>query len=91
MGRIAPLDGLGPEHLTIDALVDRVKAGGVNEVVLATNPNLEGDATALHITTLLRDTGVKLTRLARGLAPGAQLEYANRSMLEEALRGRTAF
>ena len=52
---------------------------------------LEGDATALHITTLLREAGVKITRLARGIAPGAQLEYANRSMLEEALRGRSAF
>lgn len=88
MGRIAPLDGVGPEDLTIDALLQRVKAGGVREVVLATNPTLEGDATALHVTGVLADSGVALTRLARGLAPGGQIEYANRAMLEEALRGR---
>ena len=88
MGHIAPLEGVEPGDLTIDALVKRVKAGNVREVVLATNPTLEGDATALHITSLLGDTGVKITRLARGLAPGGQIEYANRAMLEEALRAR---
>ena len=66
-------------------------AGGVREVVLATNPTLEGDATALHITGVLAESGVALTRLARGLAPGGQIEYANRAMLEEALRGRREF
>ena len=91
MGHIAPLDGVGPQDLTIAALVKRIKAGGINEIILATNPNLEGDATGLHITSLLHDTGVKITRLARGIAPGSQLEYANRSMLEEALRGRSEF
>jgi len=88
MGHIAPLEGVEPGDLTIDALVERVKAGNVREVVLATNPTLEGDTTALHITSLLGDTGVKITRLARGLAPGGQIEYANRAMLEEALRAR---
>ncbi len=88
MGHITALEGVEPGDLTIDALVKRVKAGNVREVVLATNPTLEGDATALHITSLLADTGVKITRLARGLAPGGQIEYANRYMLEEALRGR---
>ncbi|HUU97633.1 MAG TPA: recombination mediator RecR [Phycisphaerae bacterium] len=88
MGHIAPLEGVEPGDLTIDALVKRVKASDVREVVLATNPTLEGDATALHITSLLADTGVTVTRPARGLAPGGQIEYANRSMLEEALRGR---
>jgi recombination protein RecR len=88
MGHIAPLDDIGPEDLTIGALVQRVKAGGVNEVILATNPTLEGDATALHITNLLADTGVTITRLARGIAPGSQIEYANRAMLQEAFRGR---
>lgn len=90
MGRIAPLDGVEPGDLTIDALLQRVRAGGVREVVLGTNPNLEGDATALHISTLLRSTGVSITRLARGIAPGSQIEYANRAMLEEALRGRSS-
>jgi recombination protein RecR len=88
MGHIAPLEGIGPEDLTISALVARVRRGGVREVVLATNPTAEGDATALHIANLLAGTGVTLTRLARGLAPGSHLEYANRAMLEEAFRGR---
>lgn len=88
MGRIAPLEGIGPDDLTINALVQRVRNDGIREIVLATNPTLEGDATALHIQSLLASTGVKITRLARGLAPGGQIEYANRTMLEEALRGR---
>ncbi len=88
MGHIAPLEGVQPSDLTIDALVRRVRAGGVREVILATNPTAEGDATALYITSVLTDTGVALTRLARGIAPGSQIEYANRAMLEEAFRGR---
>jgi recombination protein RecR len=88
MGHIAPLEGVGPADLTIDALIQRVKAGGVREIILATNPTVEGDATALHIMSLLADTGVTITRLARGIAPGSQLEFANRAMLEEAFRGR---
>ena len=88
MGHIAPLDDIGPEDLTIGALVQRVRAGGVNEIILATNPTLEGDATALHITNVLADMGVSVTRLARGLAPGSQIEFANRAMLQEAFRGR---
>ncbi len=88
MGHIAPLEGVEPEDLTIAALVERCRSGDVKEVVLATNPNMEGDTTALHITSLLEGTGVRITRLARGLAPGAHIEYANRAMLEEALRGR---
>jgi recombination protein RecR len=88
MGHISPLEGVEPRDLTIDALVRRVKAGGVQEVTLATNPTLEGDATALHISSLLADLQVNVTRLARGIAPGAQIEYANRAMLEEAFRGR---
>lgn len=88
MGHIAPLEGVQPEDLTIDALLRRVKQGEIREVILATNPNVEGDTTALHISSLLADTGVSVTRLARGIAPGAQIEYANRAMLEEAFRGR---
>lgn len=89
MGHIAPLEGVGPEDLTIDALAERVGTSGVREVVLATNPTVEGDATALLIMERLAGVEVRVTRLARGLAPGSQLEYANRAMLEEALRGRT--
>lgn len=88
MGHIAPLEGIGPEHLTLDALTQRVKAGGVREVVLALNPTLEGDSTALHIQEQLADSGVRVTRPARGLAVGSQLEYASAGMLEEAIRGR---
>ena len=88
MGHIAPLDGVEPGDLTIAALLERCHSGEVKEIVLATNPNMEGDTTALHITNELQGTDVKVTRLARGLAPGAQIEYANRSMLEEAIRGR---
>jgi recombination protein RecR len=88
MGHIAPLEGVGPADLTIDALVRRIKVGNVREVILATNPTVEGDATALHITSVLADTGVTVSRLARGIAPGSQIEFANRAMLEEAIRGR---
>ncbi len=88
MGHIAPLEGIEPGDLTIDALIRRARADEVREVILATNPTLEGDATALHITSLLADTDVAVTRLARGIAPGSQIEFANRSMLEEAFRGR---
>ncbi len=88
MGHIAPLDGVGPDHLTIDALARRVKSGTVREIILGTNPTLEGDATALHIASVLADTGVSITRLARGIAPGSHIEFANRAMLQEAFRGR---
>lgn len=91
MGHISPLDGIEPGHLTIDALLQRVREGGIREIVLATNPTVEGDATALHLASLLQDTGVAITRLARGLAPGSSIEYANRAMLEEAFRGRRGF
>lgn len=88
MGRLAPLEGIGPGDLTIAALLERIRAGGVSEVLLATNPTLEGDATALHLHDALTALGVRVTRLARGLAPGSSIEFANRAMLEEALRGR---
>jgi len=89
MGHIAPLEGIGPEDLTIDALAKRVRAGGVREVVLGTNPTMEGDATALHIHNVLSPLGIAVSRLARGLAVGSQVEYASRGMLEAAITGRT--
>lgn len=88
MGHISPLEGIQPGDLTLDALVRRVRGGGVREIVLATNPTVEGDTTSLHITSMLADFDVAVTRLARGLAPGSQIEYANREMLQEAFRGR---
>ena len=90
-GRLAPLDDVGPEHLTIDRLVQRVRAGNVREVVMATNPTLEGDGTALYLASVLSHTGVRITRLARGLPSGSVLEFANSQMLADALEGRRGF
>ncbi len=90
-GRISPLDGVGPEKLTIDALVRRVKREGVKEIIMATNPTLEGDGTALFLSNVLNGTGVNITRLARGIATGSVLEFANKEMLADALRGRQQF
>jgi recombination protein RecR len=90
-GRLAPLDGMGPDRLTFTALADRVRKGGVREVILATSPTLEGDGTALFASNVLAETGVTITRLARGLPSGSSLELANAQMLSEALEGRRAF
>jgi recombination protein RecR len=90
-GRLSPLDGVGPEQLTIDRLLARVRAGGVQEVIMATNPTTEGDGTALYLSSLLVPLGVKVTRLARGLPSGSVLEFANNQMLADALEGRRAF
>jgi recombination protein RecR len=90
-GRLAPLDNVGPEHLTIDRLLERVRAGGVREVIMATNPTTEGDGTALYLASLLANNGVMVTRLARGLPSGSVLEFANSQMLADALEGRRAF
>lgn len=88
LGRLAPLDGVTPDNLTINALVERVESGGVDEIVMATNPNVDGDGTALYISSLLKGAGVKITRLARGLPAGGSIEYANRSVLSDAISGR---
>ncbi len=88
LGRIAPLEDVGPESLTLASLVERVRRGGVREVILATNPNLEGDGTALHVARELAPLGVKVTRLARGLATGSHIEHANPAILSEALSNR---
>jgi recombination protein RecR len=87
-GHIAPLEGVEPDDLTINALVGRIKAGGVNEVVMATNPNMAGDGTALYISSLLKGTDVKITRLARGLPTGSTIEYASGKILNDAIIGR---
>ena len=91
LGRLAPLSGMGPEQLTIDALAARMSAGTIRELIMATNPNLEGDGTALLIANRLGGSGVRITRLARGLASGSTLEFANRDMLADALTGRQPF
>jgi len=88
-GHIAPLDGVGPEDLTIEQLLGRVRGGTVKEVIMATNPNLEGDGTALYIQSLLSGFDVKITRLARGLPSGSTIEFASGSILSEAILGRS--
>ena len=91
LGRIAPLDGVGPEHLTIEALVERVRQGTFREVIMATNPTLEGDGTALYISNLLAGIPLEITRLARGITSGSVLEFANKEILADALAGRQKF
>ncbi|WP_442507266.1 recombination mediator RecR [Novipirellula sp. SH528] len=88
LGRIAPLDGIGPDQLTIDPLVERVRKGNFVEVIMATNPTVEGDGTSLYISNLLSEYPVEVTRLARGITAGSVLEYANREMIADALTGR---
>ncbi len=89
-GRLAPLDNIGPEQLTIDALLRRVRRGGVLEIIMGTNPTTEGDGTALYLSSVLAPLGVRVTRLARGLPAGSALEFANNQMLDDALEGRRA-
>ncbi len=88
LGRIAPLDGIGPDALTIDTLVRRVAEGSFREVIMATNPTVEGDGTALHISNLLADFPIEITRLARGVTSGSVLEFTNKEILADALAGR---
>jgi len=89
-GHLAPLEGVTPEKLTIEALIKRVETGRIKEVVMATNPNMDGDGTALYINSLLSGTNVKITRLARGLPSGGSIEYAGKSVLNDAITGRAA-
>jgi recombination protein RecR len=87
-GAISPLDGIGPDDLRVQQLLDRVERNGVKEVILATNPNLEGNATAMYVAALLKPLGVSVTRLASGLPVGGDLEYADEVTLSQALEGR---
>jgi recombination protein RecR len=87
-GALSPIEGIGPEDLKIRPLIARVQAGGVREVILATNPSMEGDATAMYLRQRLSPMGVHVTRLARGLPVGGDLEYADQSTLLRALAGR---
>ncbi|MHC5019992.1 MAG: recombination mediator RecR [Planctomycetota bacterium] len=88
-GQLAPLDGVGPDDLTFAQLLQRVQDDGVTEVILATNPTAEGDATGLYLARELRGRPVRVTRLARGLPSGGRIEHANPTMLADALGGRT--
>ncbi len=87
-GALSPIEGIGPDQLKMREMIERVQAGGVNEVILATNPSLEGDYTAAYLRQQLAPLGVKMTRLARGLPVGGDLEYADQNTLLRALSGR---
>ena len=89
MGVISPLDGIGPAELTIDALKERVQRNNVNEVILATNPDMEGESTAIYIAKILKPGNIKVTRIARGLPVGGEIEYADEVTLLKSLEGRT--
>ena len=88
LGALSPLDGIGPDDLKVRELLTRLEAGTTSEVILATNPNVEGEATALYLAKLLRPLGVRVTRIARGLPVGGDLEYADQVTLTKALEGR---
>lgn len=90
-GAISPLDGVEPEHLTIDHLLSRLKTGKVKEIILATNPNIEGEVTSSYIAKLVKPMGIKITRIAYGVPIGGDLEYADEVTLSQALLGRQIF
>lgn len=87
-GVLSPLDGVGPENIRVRELVERIQAGPVREVIMATNPNLEGEVTATYIARLLKPLGIQVTRIARGLPTGGDLEYADEETLAKALENR---
>ena len=87
-GTLSPLDGIGPENIRIKELVTRIQSGLVREVIMATNPNLEGEVTATYVSRLLKPLGIQVTRIARGLPTGSDLEYADEETLTKALENR---
>jgi recombination protein RecR len=89
-GVISPINGVGPNDLKVAELLGRLRGGVVREVIMATNPNVEGDATAMYLDSLITPLSIRVTRLARGLAMGADLEYADEVTLTRALEGRQA-
>ena len=88
MGAIAPLQGIGPDELKIKGLLARVGQGGIEEVIVATNPNVEGEATALYLARLLKPLGVRVTRIAMGVPVGSDLDYADEFTMTKAMEGR---
>lgn len=88
LGALSPLDGIGPDDLKVRELLLRLESGEAREIILATNPNVEGEATALYLARLLRPLGLRITRIARGLPVGGDLEYADQVTLSKALEGR---
>ena len=88
LGAIAPLDGIGPEDLKIDGLMERLRAGGVKEVIIATNPTVKGETTALYLSKLIKPLGISVSRIAYGLPVGGDIEYADENTVQRALEGR---
>ena len=88
MGALSPLQGVGPDDLRIKSLLERVGGGGVEEVILATNPNVEGEATAIYLAKVLKPLGVRVTRIAMGLPVGSDLEYVDDVTIHKAMEGR---
>jgi recombination protein RecR len=91
MGALSPLQGVGPEQLKISGLMERVRTGEVKEVILATNPNVEGEATAIYLSKLIKPLGVKVTRIAMGVPVGSELDYADEITMGKALEGRREY
>ena len=87
-GAISPMDGIGPEDINVAGLINRLKDEGIEELILATNPNIEGEATAMYISRLVKPSGIRMTRIAHGLPVGGDLEYADEVTLSKALEGR---
>jgi len=87
-GAISPLHGVGPEHLRIPSLMRRIESGSLDEIIIATNPTIEGEATAVHLTGLLKRPGVKITRIATGIPAGSDIEYADEVTILKAMEGR---
>lgn len=90
-GALSPLDGIGPDQLRIRELLERIRTGGISEIILATNPNVTGDATALYISRLMKPMGIMLTKLAAGIPVGSQIEYVDQLTLSRALEARRAY
>lgn len=88
LGAIAPLDGIGPEDLKIDGLMERLKGGGIKEVIIATNPTVKGETTALYLSKLIKPLGISVSRIAYGLPVGGDIEYADENTVQRALEGR---
>ena len=88
LGAISPLDGIGPEDLRIDGLMQRLRAGGVREVIIATNPTVKGETTALYLSQLIKPLGIAVSRIAYGLPVGGDIEYADENTVQRAMEGR---
>jgi recombination protein RecR len=89
LGALSPLDGIGPDELTIKGLIERVKSGGIKEVIIATNCDANGESTALYLVRIIKPLGVKVSRIARGIPMGSSLEYADQATLGRAMEGRS--